>query len=263
MQSPVWKARSRFNLLRRVRILPALLHFLLQRLLRQLRPHRSPLQRRQFREIQLLRPPDFRTRRSCQSRRIRTRALRCGPRRVSSMWLSLRLTRRGGLSQDLKPEDLEVYDNGQKRTIRFFNQAGAQAEPVQSAPPASQATQSEPASFTNRSASTGPTLASANADTTVLLIDAANVAFSDLTYARSEMLRFLKTLAPDERVGLLHLAEPRLSDLAGAHSRSPTGGHGPHAFDYPARRTLLGLKTRNSATGSSSTGCTTRPTWRM
>jgi VWFA-related protein len=112
------------------------------------------------------------------------------------------IDKKGRPVTDLKPEDLEVYDNGQKQAIRFFSQAGAQAEPVQSAPPASQATQSEPASFTNRPASTGPTLPSANADTTVLLIDAANVAFSDLTYARSEMLRFLKTLASDERVGL-------------------------------------------------------------
>jgi VWFA-related protein len=34
------------------------------------------------------------------------------------------------------------------------------------------------------------------------MIDAAHVAFSDLTYARGEMLRFLKTLQPGERVGL-------------------------------------------------------------
>ncbi len=47
--------------------------------------------------------------------------------------------------------------------------------------------------------------ASANADTgntTILMIDAANLAFGDLNYTREEMLRFLKTLSPGEPVGL-------------------------------------------------------------
>jgi VWFA-related protein len=103
---------------------------------------------------------------------------------------------------DLKPEDLEVYDNGRKQEIRFFNQAATEAHPGTTAPSAGTAARSEPASFSNRPAETDLAPAPATANTTVFLIDASNVAFGDLTYARSEMLRFLKTLQPEERVAL-------------------------------------------------------------
>jgi len=44
--------------------------------------------------------------------------------------------------------------------------------------------------------------ASREMHTTILLIDSSNVAFADLTNAQREILRFLKTVPPDERVGL-------------------------------------------------------------
>jgi len=103
---------------------------------------------------------------------------------------------------DLKPEDLEVYDNGRKQEIRFFNQASTEAVPSTTAIPTATAATSEPASFSNRPAAASHAMAPATANTTIFLIDASNVAFGDLTYARSEMLRFLKTLQPEERVAL-------------------------------------------------------------
>ena len=102
---------------------------------------------------------------------------------------------------DLKPEDLEVYDNGRKQEIRFFNQAGTEAVPSTTATPTATAAASEPATFSNHPTATNQAPA-LTANTTIFLIDASNVAFGDLTYARSEMLRFLKTLQPEERVAL-------------------------------------------------------------
>lgn len=106
---------------------------------------------------------------------------------------------------DLKPGDLEVYDNGRKQTISTFNQAQAGVVDQSSNAPhtsgagAGQLTLSNiPANSTN-SAGKEP---SPPANTTIFLIDASNVAFGDLTRARSEMLRFLKSAAPDEPAGL-------------------------------------------------------------
>ncbi len=97
---------------------------------------------------------------------------------------------------DLKPGDLEIYDNGRKQAVKDFAQAGAG---VQMAAPAPQAVAptGEPVT-TNR-----PVAAQQDTEnTTVLLIDAAHVDFSDVTYARGEILRFLKAVPADERVGL-------------------------------------------------------------
>lgn len=103
---------------------------------------------------------------------------------------------------DLKPEDLAVYDDGHPQAIRFFGRAGAEGNQAAPSQPAQAAAPTEPESFTNRPASAEQIRTTADGNITILLIDAANVAFGDLTYARSEMLRFLKTLQPEERVGL-------------------------------------------------------------
>lgn len=102
---------------------------------------------------------------------------------------------------DLKPGDLEVYDNGHRQDIRLFNSGGAEPASAATGTPAATSSDSAEPVFTNRAAT-------ANASTrppensTILMMDASNVAFADLTYARAEMLRFLKTLAADEPVGL-------------------------------------------------------------
>jgi VWFA-related protein len=101
---------------------------------------------------------------------------------------------------DLKPEDLEIFDNGRAQAVKDFAQAGAD---VLRAAPASQqaATATEPVA-TNRPIANSAAARRESGNTTVLLIDAGHVAFSDLTYAREEILRFLKTVPEDESVGL-------------------------------------------------------------
>ncbi|MBS1804448.1 MAG: VWA domain-containing protein [Acidobacteria bacterium] len=123
---------------------------------------------------------------------------------------------------DLKPEDFEVYDNGRKQNISSLTQAAAET-PSQSAAGQSAASSSEP-TFSNRPVDTssapasGPQRVSSN--TTIFLIDSSHVAFADLTHARSEMLRFLKTVPADEPVALYVLKKYGFEVL-----REPTTDH--------------------------------------
>ena len=109
---------------------------------------------------------------------------------------------------DLKPEDFELYDNGRKQEVRFFSQAGTEA----ALPPVSRdccradaQSTSSPGDFSNRRASNVDFRGAVQqSNITVLLIDSGNIAWGDLSYARSEMMRFLKDLPADEQVGNLH-----------------------------------------------------------
>lgn len=96
---------------------------------------------------------------------------------------------------DLKAADLEVDDNGHKQQIRFFNPASAEAMPIEL---------SGPDRFTNRPETETPPASqnSGTSGTTILLMDAGNLAFSDLSNARAQIQRFLKTLDATERIGL-------------------------------------------------------------
>jgi VWFA-related protein len=104
---------------------------------------------------------------------------------------------------DLKADDLEVYDNGRKAEIRFFNSA-AESEPSPDNP--GQEHQEDASRvFTNRPAFPGnpsPPGDATGSNSTILLIDAGNLSFADLSNARREILRFLASVAADERIGL-------------------------------------------------------------
>lgn len=111
--------------------------------------------------------------------------------------------KKGHPVNDLKPGDVEVFDNGRKQEIRFFSQAAAGAALEPAAKPNPSAPEPQQESFTNHPASEAKSASAPNqGNTTILLIDAGNLAFADLTHARDEMLRFLKTVQPTERIGL-------------------------------------------------------------
>ena len=99
---------------------------------------------------------------------------------------------------DLKPKEFEIYDNGRRQQIRFFSTAsGASAEDSSKA--------SGQPIFSNRSAAVGdakPGTRAAEGNVTVLLIDAGNLTWPDLTNIRAAMLRFLQALPLNRRVGL-------------------------------------------------------------
>jgi VWFA-related protein len=105
---------------------------------------------------------------------------------------------------DLKPEDFEIYDNGRKQTVGFFSHAaGAQKERTHA--PGEPVPAPDQPVFSNRRAdiaSAQPGTEATEGSTTILLVDAGHLVWADLTYARREMLRFLRSLPPGERVGL-------------------------------------------------------------
>jgi VWFA-related protein len=99
---------------------------------------------------------------------------------------------------DLKPEDFEIFDNGHKQEVRFFSRAGG-------APAGGSAENLDQPIVSNRravAADAKPELGGMEGNTTILLIDSSNLAWADLTHAREEMLRFLRALPANERVGL-------------------------------------------------------------
>lgn len=108
---------------------------------------------------------------------------------------------------DLKAGDLEIYDNGRKQEIRSFGLA-ANPLPVPANPASStaeNAPEPEDASFANRAPDlTGTSAAStaSEAGSTILVIDESHIAWNDLSYARAQVLKFLGSLTPGERVGL-------------------------------------------------------------
>jgi VWFA-related protein len=134
--------------------------------------------------------------------------------------------KKGHPVKDLKQEDFEVYDNGRKQDIRFFSEfssagpapapAGPGSAPASAAAPAATAAQAAPGaaapasaappeqSFSNRAPDPAAP-ASANApleQTTILLFDESHIAWADLNNARQQAIKFLKSVSPDERVGL-------------------------------------------------------------
>jgi VWFA-related protein len=99
---------------------------------------------------------------------------------------------------DLKPEDFEIDDNGRKQAIRFFNRPGAAVSKESAKAP-------DQFAYSNRrapAANSGPEIGDTEGSITILLIDASNLAWADLTYARGQILRFLRVLPVNERVAL-------------------------------------------------------------
>ena len=99
---------------------------------------------------------------------------------------------------DLKADDFEVYDNNRKQDIRFFTPA-----PGTVPPPAAPEMASH--SFSNRAPEQGSAatpVSASSASATILLIDESHIAWSDLSYARGQMLAFVEKTQPAGRVGL-------------------------------------------------------------
>lgn len=133
------------------------------------------------------------------------------------------LDKKGRPVTDLKQSDFQVYDEGHKEVVRFFTSPEARTQDTSAEPAETEGGSAKPTVFTNN-ASTVPDGESATSmrerNSTVLMIDASNLAFGDLSYARAEMLRFLRNLAADEPVGLYVLKSYGFQVL-----REPTTDH--------------------------------------
>ena len=97
---------------------------------------------------------------------------------------------------DLKPEDVEIYDNGRKQQVRTFHRASANPAPAPAPGPTD--------IFTNDAA---PAQVDNGSDLLLLLMDESHLAYLDLNRARVEIDRFLKSARPDARVALYSLSE--------------------------------------------------------
>jgi len=97
---------------------------------------------------------------------------------------------------DLKPEDIEIYDNGRRQQVRAFHHASTNVAPARPSDPTD--------IFTNEAA---PAQAEDNSDLLLLLMDESHLPYLDLNRARVEIDRFLKSAHPDARVALYALNE--------------------------------------------------------
>lgn len=108
--------------------------------------------------------------------------------------------KKGNPVSDLKLEEFRIIDNGRIQTLRSFAQVTTNLAAVPEA-----ATISLPDQFTNRvdwaggAQSAGRTAAE---NSTILLFDATNLRFEDLTHVRQQMLKVLGALPASEPVGL-------------------------------------------------------------
>jgi VWFA-related protein len=99
---------------------------------------------------------------------------------------------------DLKPADFEIYDNGLKQKMQSFSQPGG-ATAQESVHATDQPV------FSNRhtvAPDASLKIAGNEGSIAILLIDAGNLVWTDLTNAREAMLRFLRALPANQRVGL-------------------------------------------------------------
>lgn len=101
---------------------------------------------------------------------------------------------------DLKREDFSVYDDGVAQKIRFLTQAEATPSTAAQTPSPDA---SQPQLYTNRQpVHDAGQLRRYEIDSTILMIDTGNLAWGDLTHAREETLRFLKTVPSSQPIGL-------------------------------------------------------------
>jgi VWFA-related protein len=115
------------------------------------------------------------------------------------------LDRKGHPVAGLKPEDFEIYDNGRRQSVQFFTEAGGASAVQTAAAPGQPVSSPGQLVFSNRMGMTAdakPGPGGTEGSVIILLIDANNLAWADLTRARAQMLKFLQKLTPGERVGI-------------------------------------------------------------
>ncbi len=143
--------------------------------------------------------------------------------------------KKGNPVTNLKPEDFVVLDNGVKQKIRFFSQASEAPATPAAASTSQSAAANAPPVYSNLpnagSMDETASVARSKASVTILMIDTANVAFGDLSYARSEMLRFLKSLPSSEPVGIYVMGRYGFNVLQEPQTRPRHAGRGAGEVD--------------------------------
>jgi VWFA-related protein len=94
----------------------------------------------------------------------------------------------------LKKEDFQVFDNGKRQEIRQFSEETRAILPSAAAP-------LPQGTFTNQLEQRSGTPAAV----TAILLDGVNTRFSDQTYARKQVVQFLKQIQPEDRIAIYTL----------------------------------------------------------
>lgn len=100
---------------------------------------------------------------------------------------------------DLKPNEIELYDNGRKQQIAAFHHATPTPALAQAPAPVA-----DDGIFTNTAP---PADTQEVPDLLVLMMDESHLPFNDLNRARNEVEHFLKTARPNSRIALYAISE--------------------------------------------------------
>jgi VWFA-related protein len=103
------------------------------------------------------------------------------------------VTKKGAPVPGLKKEDFQVFDNGKRQEIRQFSEETRAVLPAVA--PLPQGT------FTNQLEQRSGTPAAV----TAILLDGVNTRFSDQTYARKQVVEFLRQIQPEDRIAIYTL----------------------------------------------------------
>jgi VWFA-related protein len=104
------------------------------------------------------------------------------------------VTKHGAPVPGLKKEDFQVFDDGKRQEIRQFSEDTRAILP-------SAATPLPPGTFTNQLEQRSGTPAAV----TAILLDGVNTRFSDQTYARKQVVAFLRQIQAEDRVAIYTL----------------------------------------------------------
>jgi VWFA-related protein len=104
------------------------------------------------------------------------------------------VTKHGTAVPGLKKEDFQVFDNGKRQEIRQFSEETRAILPSAAAP-------LPQGTFTNQLEERSGTPAAV----TAILLDGVNTRFSDQTYARKQVVEFLKQIQPEDRIAIYTL----------------------------------------------------------
>ncbi len=127
--------------------------------------------------------------------------------------------KKGHPVNDLKAEDIEVFDNGRRQEIKFFSSVNAFAPIASNAPASPPELTFSNHTFDAAAGSSATPFTQAGA--TILLIDESHIAWNDLNNARTQMLQFLAAAPPDERIGLYTMSSLGFRVLAEATTDHP------------------------------------------
>jgi VWFA-related protein len=139
----------------------------------------------------------------------------------------------------LTKDDFQLFDNGQPQHIALFSEPVTSAKP--SANPNTAAAELPPNVFSNRI----PPAVKAQPNATVILLDALNTDIQDQSFARDQVVRFLRQIQPGDHIGIYALG----TGLRVIHDFTTDSS------DLLAALNKYGVKTLSSSPGE--TGATT------